>query len=165
RARDHRVLRQAASVGAEPVRRDVTAERAEPGAAPVTLAARVERGDAHAIADLDALDSRAGFHDDAGELVAEDLGQHRARDRMRDGRAGQGTVEELLEVRPAEPVVRDRDLDFAGTRLGLADVLEAEISRGVELSSDHRRSPFVVTLGRPGPVGASYGEAAGRRIG
>jgi hypothetical protein len=43
--------------------------------------------------------------------------------------------------------VRDRDLDFAGTRLGLADVLEPEISRGVELSSDHRGHPFVVTLG------------------
>jgi hypothetical protein len=62
--------------------------------------------------------------DDSRELVAHDLRQHRARQRVWPAGAGQRPVEVLADIGAAQPVVSDRDLDLAGAWHRFVHVLD-----------------------------------------
>ena len=81
-----------------------------------------------------------GGHD-AGELVTHHLREHRTGQSVGDGRHRGGAREVLVQVGPADAVVRDTDQHLAGRGLGFGDVLDANVVGTVQPGGEHGREP------------------------
>ena len=99
--RHHGVLGQSPTVRADPMGDHVLAQLGQAGPARLAVPAVVERLDADPVSGGHVIDPVAHGGDHAGELVAHDLGQDTAGQRVRIVRARHGPVEVLVQISPA----------------------------------------------------------------